>query len=255
MQEEKERALVGLGAVEEAESRRRRCRCRDARRSARPRRRRVPARERRRLVKEVEAGGDSSALRQDLGRNGRRGCVAEIVQALRQERRACGVDGETDVVAHAVGGRQQAGENRGVRRQGERHLGEGALEEDRRRAPGGRSPASRARPVAVRRQAIGAQRVDRDQHDWRPPLDSPAAEGEQPDPEETAAQPSFHSRIHGREKPPATEAAGGSSNAAAWAFLVAQAEGHHARPWRLQLVDRKSHHTLRDREQRARTGP
>jgi hypothetical protein len=118
-----------------------------------------------RCIVEVEAGGDPGALRQNLRRDGCASGVAQVAQALLQERGARRVDGETDVVAHAVRRRQEPGEERGVRRQCERGLGEGALEQQ----PIANQPVDRRRrEVAAprpRRQAVGPQGVDRDQHD------------------------------------------------------------------------------------------
>ena len=82
------------------------------------------------------------------------------------------IERKDDVVADAVDGRVQAGEDRGVRGARERHRALGLLEPD---AAGGQGIQGRGRglPVAVDADVIGAQRVDRDEQQVRPRRPTP----------------------------------------------------------------------------------
>ncbi len=119
------------------------------------------------VVVEVEArgeagGGGAEHRRRDHGA----GVVARLLEEARQERVPGTVEGEPRVVAHPVHRRQLAGEQRDVRRQGHRVVAVGSLEQQgvaAQRVDGRRRHAA----IAVGRQVIGAQRVDRDQHHRR----------------------------------------------------------------------------------------
>ena len=88
---------------------------------------------------------------------------ATLPQAL-GERRQLLLDEEAAVVADTVPRRDEPGEDRRVRGQGERHRGRGLLEQDalgRQRVDVRRLDA----PEPVAAQAVGAQRVERDDDD------------------------------------------------------------------------------------------
>ena len=87
------------------------------------------------VVVEVEAGGDPRPPLQHVRRHRAAGGVAPRLQELREVRLRPGLDRRlveriADVVAHPGGGGQEAGEDRGVRRQGQRHVGVGVGEQD-----------------------------------------------------------------------------------------------------------------------------
>ena len=147
---------------------------------------RVERRLRHLAVEEVESLADSRLLAQHEGRDdgGRR--VPAVAEHLRQHPFAR-LDGEADVVAHAGLERQAPREQRGVGRQRLRRVRVGALEHDAvcgKRVDGGRLHLR----VAVGRQMIGAQRVDRDENDRsarrrRRARVAPSADGSQRGPE------------------------------------------------------------------------
>ena len=114
------------------------------------------------IVVDVEARRQAEALREREPADERAGGEARRLEP-RGQRRGAVLDAEPAVVAHAVLVRQPAGEDRRVRRQ--RH--------DRVRVREGKPRAARSQPVevrrlrapAVRRQRVGAQRVDGDEQD------------------------------------------------------------------------------------------
>ena len=117
------------------------------------------------LVVGVEALVDARGATQHERRDGGPRRVAPRAQHG-GERLVLRLELVADVVAHAVLRRQQAGEQRGVRRERERRVAVRVLEHDRVAL----QPFDRRRLdplVAVGRQAVGAQGVDRHQHDRR----------------------------------------------------------------------------------------
>ena len=147
---------------------------------------RVERRLRHLAVEEVESLADSRLLAQHEGRDDGRRRVPAVAEHLRQHPFAR-LDGEADVVAHAGLERQAPREQRGVGRQRLRRVRVGALEHDAvcgKRVDGGRLHLR----VAVGRQMIGAQRVDRDEDDRsarrrRRARVAPSADGSQRGPE------------------------------------------------------------------------
>ena len=147
---------------------------------------RVERRLRHLAVEEVESLADSRLLAQHEGRDDSGLRVPAVAEHLRQHPFAR-LDGEADVVAHAGLERQAPREQRGVGRQRLRRVRVGALEHDAvcgKRVDGGRLHLR----VAVGRQMIGAQRVDRDENDRsarrrRRARVAPSADGSQRGPE------------------------------------------------------------------------
>ena len=92
------------------------------------------------------------------------------------ERLLVGRDGVADVVANAVMERKAAGEEGGVRRQRQRALAVDILE-DNTPAREAIDRGRRAGAIAVRREMIGSERIDRDEDDRRARNTSPATGG------------------------------------------------------------------------------
>ena len=117
------------------------------------------------VVVEVEGLRQSAVAAEHVRGDGRTGGVALLLQQRRDRRVLRRVEAEADVVAHAVVGRQLAGEERDVRRERERHVRVGVREEDGIVAEPVEVRGLDA-GVAVRGEVIRAQGVDRD-HDHR----------------------------------------------------------------------------------------
>jgi hypothetical protein len=114
----------------------------------------------------VEALGDTGIGAEDHRRDEPRGAIAAAPEPFGQ-RLPLVEQGIALVVADAVVGGEQPGEDRGVGRQSERVVAERPLEQDRvggEGVDGGGADAA----VTVGRQVIGAQRVDRDEHERAP---------------------------------------------------------------------------------------
>ncbi len=124
------------------------------------------------VLVEVEAGREAGLPLQHVGRHGAPGGIPRLLQDLRQERQFAALDLArvelvADIVAHAMHGRQQSRQQRRVRRKGERRRRIGALVEDA--VPPHGVDGRRLHPlVAVGRQVVRPQGVDRDQDDRRP---------------------------------------------------------------------------------------
>ncbi len=115
------------------------------------------------IVERVEAAVESDLPAEHVRRHEAGGCVAGVLEAVLQELLIF-PDGEPDVVAHAVFERQLPGQDRRVRRQRLRRVRVRTLEQhavsDEAIDVGGRDFL-----IAVRRQPVRAQGVDRDQDD------------------------------------------------------------------------------------------
>jgi len=115
------------------------------------------------VVVAVEAAREASGRAKRVPADERRRLIPSAPQRL-GERRNAGTELEPVVRAHAVMGRVESCENRGVGGQGERRLRDGGAEH----RGAGREAIGRGRQAArraVRAEPIGAQRIDRDQHD------------------------------------------------------------------------------------------
>jgi hypothetical protein len=118
------------------------------------------------VVVEIERRAEARVRAQDVGRDGGAGRVPSLREHLRQRRVACGVETVAEIVADFVVGGEEAGEHGYVRRQRHRAVRVRVLEEDAVAAQ--RVDVRRLDfRVAIRRQAIGAQRVDGDEDDRR----------------------------------------------------------------------------------------
>ena len=114
----------------------------------------------------VEQAGEPRLAPEHVRRDRGPRRVAPRLQQAREVRVPGTVEGEADVVAHAVLRGQEAGEHRDVRRQRHRAGAPRALEEER--VPPKAIEMRRLDPrVAVGGQPVGPERVDRDQHDGR----------------------------------------------------------------------------------------
>ena len=113
-------------------------------------------------VVDVEAVAHPGVGAQHVGRDGGAGRVARAAQHRRQVGEPGAVVLVADVVAHSVLGGEAAGEHRQVRREGQRRVAVGPLEEDGV-LPEGVEGRRLHPPVAVGRQVVRAQGVDRDQ--------------------------------------------------------------------------------------------
>ncbi len=116
-----------------------------------------------RVVVGVEALGDAGGGAQHIRRDRPARAQARRFEAG-GERLVLGGQAEAEVVPHAVARGQESGEQRGVGGQRHRAVGIDVLEHD----PLASKPVQAGRAsfaVAVERQVIGAQRVDRNQYD------------------------------------------------------------------------------------------
>ena len=121
------------------------------------------------VVVEVEGSGDAGFAVEHVGGDGAAGLVAEILQLFGQVGEFAagdfvGVEFVADVVAHPVRRRQKAGEQSAVGGQGERGDRKGVFVEQavpHQGIDGGSFDLG----ITVSGQTVGAQGVDRNQHD------------------------------------------------------------------------------------------
>ena len=134
------------------------------------------------VVVVVESLRDAPPVVEDVGADESAGAIAACLQHFGQ-RRDLVADVEAAVVAHAMEGRERAGQQRRVRRQRQRRDRFGLLEAQ---APGGEGVdhGSGRGPVAVAPDVVGPQRVDAHQQDRRPagarPSNQPAVSPAKP---------------------------------------------------------------------------
>ncbi len=125
-----------------------------------------PAAEGDAVVIEVEPVAETRLRPQDPGRDRRARGIAHLLQGAGQIGESVRLEGVAHVVADAVGRGQHPGEEGGVGGERQGGVGVGAPEEDRI-ASQGIDGGGLHLLVAVGRQTIGAQRVDRDENDGR----------------------------------------------------------------------------------------
>ncbi len=168
-------------------------------------------------------------VRRDGGARG----VPLLLQVEGEVEVVIAVEDEPEVVAHPVLGRQLAREHGGVR--GERHRARrvGVLEQPRVFDEGVDERRADLR-VAVRRQVVGAQRVDRDQDDGRlrgrrdAPLGPPARDHEEA--EQHRGGHAHRRRNRRRAAPAAVERSVGPPPIP-WSEYSFPLSFHHVPPW------------------------